>query len=100
MLFCLQRHAHWVECWGAAENPNGSLESTCITLCNQEGGLPMHQGDITWINPTKRAYTVLIDQKDIHTVLVLVDTHFRFGIITQTSTGGVWCVLCEGGEYT
>ena len=42
MLFCLQRHAHWVECWGAAENPNGCLESACITLCNQEGGLPMH----------------------------------------------------------
>ena len=42
MLFCLQRHAHWVECWGAVENPNGCLESTCITLRNQEGGLPMH----------------------------------------------------------
>ena len=42
MLFCLQRHAHRVECWGAVENPNGCLESTCITLRNQEGGLPMH----------------------------------------------------------
>ena len=76
VLFYLQWRAYWVECWGAAEKPNGRIEPACITLCNQEGGPPMHHifcDQMKRINPTPTTCTILIDLLDGHTVELEVD---------------------------
>ena len=68
---------------------------------------------ITQIDLTKGACIILIDLKDIHMVVVQMDTHYRlahltlvshgqtlFVIFTQTSTGGVCCGWVWVGGYT
>ena len=74
--FSLQRRTYWVECWGAVEKPNGRIEPACLTLCNQEGGPPMHHvycDKMKRINPAQSNRTIMIELHDDHTVELQVE---------------------------
>ena len=76
----LQRRSYWVECWGAAEKPNGHVDPACITLSNLDEGPPMHHMYFDQMNRmnTPNNCTILIELLDETSVEIQVEEELQW----------------------